>query len=109
MRRKSRRNTLKLGDSNAIDDITGFKHKRSKMVRLSGTQKGLLTHRRNWNPAHPQLFIRGRTDDISVQDTRVRQTDNFVETGVDWILFDGSWDDSNLWQDTNFWNDTDPF
>ncbi len=77
MRRKSRRNTLKLGDSNAIDDITGFKHKRSQLVKLSGTQKGLLTHRRNWNPAHPQLFIRGRTDDISVEDTRVRQPDRF--------------------------------
>jgi len=79
MRRQRGRNRLKLGDSNAIDDITGFKHKRSKMVRLSGTQKGLLTHRRNWNPAHPQLFIRGRTDNVSVQDTRVRQPDEFPD------------------------------
>lgn len=79
MTRQRGRNRLKLGDSNAIDDITGFKHKRSKMVKLSGTQKGLLTHRRNWNPAHPQLFIRGRTDNVSVQDTRVRQPDRFPD------------------------------
>lgn len=79
MRRKNGRNNLKLGDSNAIDDITGFKEKRSKLVKLSGTQRNLLTHRRNWNPAHPQLFIRGRTDDISVKDTRVRQPDEFPD------------------------------
>ena len=109
MRRKSRRNRLKLGDSNAIDDITGFKHKRSELVRLSGTQKGLLTHKRNWNPAHPQLFIKGRTDNVSVQDTRVRQPDDFTESSVDWLLFDGQWDDSKFWQDSNFWYDTNPF
>jgi len=77
MKRKSRRTTLRLGDSNAIDDITGFKHKRSDLVKLSGTQKGLLTHRRNWNPAHPQLFIRGREDKINVKNTRVRPPDTF--------------------------------
>jgi hypothetical protein len=77
MRRKNRRNTLRIGDSNAIDDITGFKHKRSDLVKLSGTQKGLLTHKRNWNPAHPQLFIRGREDKVSVEDTRVRTEDDF--------------------------------
>jgi len=79
MRRKGRKNTLKLGDSNAIDDITGFKHKRSDMRKLSGTQKGLLTHRRNWNPAHPQLFIRGRDEQVSVDDSRVRQPDDFSD------------------------------
>lgn len=79
MRRKNRRNNLKLGDSNAIDDITGFKHKRSEMKKLSGEQKGLLTHKRNWNPAHPQLKIRGRTDKIAVEDTRVRPADDFSD------------------------------
>lgn len=74
-----KRNRLKLGDSNAIDDITGFKEKRSNLVKLSGTQKGLLTHRRNWNPAHPQLFIKGRDEKIAVEDTRVRQPDNFED------------------------------
>lgn len=78
MRNRSR-NTLKLGESNAIDDITGFKHKRSEMRKLSGTQKGLLTHKRNWNPAHPQLTIRGRQDKIAVADSRVRPADDFSD------------------------------
>ena len=71
------RNRLKLGDSNCIDDITGFKHKRSEMMKLSGTQKGLLTHKRNWNPEHPQLKVRGRDEKITVEDTRVRPEDTF--------------------------------
>mgnify|MGYP003120707600 CR=1 FL=1 len=75
MRRSNGR--LILGDSNAIDDITGFKHKRSEMVHLSGTQKGLLTHRRNYNEPHPQLFIKSREEATSVTDTRVRQPDIF--------------------------------
>ena len=70
-------NRLVLGDSNVIDDITGFKHKRSEMRKLSGSQRGLLTHKRNWNPAHPQLTIRGREDRQTVEDTRVRQPDEF--------------------------------
>ena len=74
---RSHRNKLTLGDSNAIDDITGFKHKRSEMRELSGTQAGLLTHKRNWNPAQPQLFIRGRPDIISVPNSRVRTADTF--------------------------------
>lgn len=78
MRNRSR-NRLKLGDSNAIDDITGFKHKRSEMRKLSGTQKGLLTHKRNWNPAQPQLKIRVRQDKIAVADSRVRPADDFSD------------------------------
>tara|TARA_R110000803_G_scaffold58245_1_gene116475 strand:- start:5792 stop:6127 length:336 start_codon:yes stop_codon:yes gene_type:complete len=111
MRRGRRKNTLRLGDSNAIDDITGFKEKRSDLVKLSGTQKGLLTHRRNWNPAHPQLFIRGRDEKVSVDDSRVRQPDVFdaVPQVLNWILVDGQWDDSKLWQDGNIWLDTNPY
>jgi len=70
-------NRLVLGDSNVIDDITGSKHKRSEMRKLSGSQRGLLTHKSNWNPAHPQLNIKGREDKQTVEDTRVRQPDQF--------------------------------
>ena len=77
------RNKLKIGDSNCIDDIIGFKHKRSEMVKLGGTQKGLLTHKRNYNPPHPQLKIRGREDKITVGDTRVRQPDAFYVPTAD--------------------------
>jgi hypothetical protein len=72
-------NTLRLGDNNAISDISGFKHKASEMRKLSGTQKGLLVHKSEWNPAHPQLKIRAREDKQSVRDVRDRTTDKFED------------------------------
>lgn len=75
-------NRYRRGDHNVIDDITGFKHKSSQMRKLSGEQKGLLTHHLNWNPAHPQLKIRSRTDNQNVRDVRLRQEDNFITTPV---------------------------
>ena len=77
MRRKSRRNTLRLGDSNAIDDISGFKHKRSQMKTLGGTQRGLLTLASDYNAPHPQLEIRSREENTTVEDSRIRTTDSF--------------------------------
>ncbi len=76
-RRRSTRNRLRLGDHNVISDISGFKHKASEMRKLSGEQRGLLVHRSEWNPAHPQLTIRGRDDDQSVKNVRVRPPDSF--------------------------------
>jgi len=77
--RCNKRNTLKLGDNNVISDISGFKHKASEMRKLSGTQKGLLVHRSEWNPAHPQLKIRARKDNQSVRDVRDRPSDKFED------------------------------
>ena len=76
------KNYYKKGDNNVIDDITGFKHKASDMRELQGEQKGLLTHKRNWNPAHPQLYIRPRVDNQNVKVVRLRQEDNFITTPV---------------------------
>jgi hypothetical protein len=70
-------NRLKIGDNNVIDDITGQKHKASDMKMLSGSQRGLLTHRKNWNPAHPQLSIRAREDKQNVKKVRLRVEDQF--------------------------------
>jgi len=75
-------NYYKKGDNNVIDDITGFKHKASEMMKLQGEQKGLLTHKSNWNPAHPQLVIRPRSDDQTVKLVRLRQEENFISTPV---------------------------
>lgn len=72
-------NNLKLGDHNVISDISGFKHKASEMRKLSGTQKGLLVHKSEWNPAHPQLKIRARQDKQSVSNVRDRQADKFED------------------------------
>ena len=76
------KNRYKSGDNNVIDDITGFKHKASDMMKLSGEQKGLLTHKSNWNPAHPQLRIRPRPDNQTVRNVRLRQDENFITTAV---------------------------
>ena len=75
-------NRYKRGQHNVIDDITGFKRKSGRMRKLSGEQKGLLTHDDNWNPAHPQLRVRGRSDKQNVKDVRLQQTTNFITTAV---------------------------
>lgn len=76
------KNRYKSGDNNVIDDITGFKYKASDMRKLSGEQKGLLTHKSNWNPAHPQLYIKPKPDNQTVRDVRLRQEENFITTAV---------------------------
>lgn len=78
-RRRNNRNRLVLGDHNVISDISGFKHKASEMRRLSGTQKGMLVHKSEWNPTHPQLRIRAREDKQAVQNVRVRPSDKFED------------------------------
>lgn len=68
---------LKLGDHWVISDISGFKFPASEMRKLSGEQQGLLCHKSEWNPAHPQLKIKARTDDQSVTNVRLRPIDEF--------------------------------
>lgn len=54
---------------------------------LGGDQKGLLTQGRNWNPPQPQLDIRARSDDQSVQNVRTRTTDVFdTNASGDYLL-----------------------
>lgn len=77
MGRRRSSKTLKLGDHNVISDISGFKHKSSEMRKLSGEQRGLLVHKSEWNPPHPQLKIRGREDKQNVEDPRPRTVDQF--------------------------------
>lgn len=72
-----KRRKINLGDHWVISDISGFKFPASEMKRLSGEQLGLLVHESEWNPAHPQLKIKGREDDQSVKNVRVRTTDEF--------------------------------
>lgn len=60
-----------------ISDISGFKFPASEMKRLTGEQSGLFCHVSEWNPAHPQLKIRARTDDQSVKNVRLRPDDQF--------------------------------
>lgn len=68
---------LKLGDHWVISDISGFKFPSSEMMKLTGEKEGLLVHKSEWNPEHPQLKIRARTDDQSVKNVRLRPDDQF--------------------------------
>ena len=68
---------LKLGDHWVISDISGFKHPASEMRKLTGEQAGLLVHKSEWNPEHPQLKIKARSDDQSVTNVRLRPDDQF--------------------------------
>ena len=68
---------IKAGDHWVISDISGFKFPASEMRKLTGEQAGLLVHKSEWNPAHPQLKIRARKDDQSVTNVRLRPVDEF--------------------------------
>jgi hypothetical protein len=68
---------FRLGDNWVISDISGFKFPASEMMKLSGTQKGLVCHYTEWNPPQPQLKIRAREDIQSVKLVRLRGEDKF--------------------------------
>ncbi len=68
---------LKPGEHWVISDISGFKFPSSQMKKLTGEQAGLICHVSEWNPAHPQLKIRARSDDQTVKNVRLRPFDEF--------------------------------
>jgi len=74
-----RRRAPRLGNHLVIDDLTGHKYRNDEM---RFTWQGFLVHKDDWDPKHPQLDLRGRSEKISVPDARERQDDKFV-TSVD--------------------------
>lgn len=68
---------LKLGDHWVISDISGFKFPASEMKKLTGEQAGLLCHKSEWNPEHPQLKIKAKQDNQNVSNVRLRTDDQF--------------------------------
>lgn len=68
------RNRFISGDHNVISDISGQKFKRSEMVF---NWKGELVHKfTEFEPKHPQINIRARTDRIAVTNgTRTQEPD----------------------------------
>lgn len=73
----SKKGRLKLGDHWVISDISGFKFPASEMKKLTGEQEGLLVHKSEWNPEHPQLKIKARKDEQNVKNVRLRPPDEF--------------------------------
>lgn len=69
----------RLGDHNVVDDISGRKI-RSDKVRI--TWQNFVTSQEDWDPKHPQLELRSRSENISVRPTRVQPQEVFV-TSVD--------------------------
>jgi hypothetical protein len=43
------------------------------------TWDGKFVHKDNWEPRHPQDFVRAKTDNQSVPISRPRQEDQFIE------------------------------
>jgi len=68
---------IKAGDHWVISDISGFKFPASEMKKLTGEQAGLLVHKSEWNPSNPQLNIKSREDDQSVNNIRLQPADEF--------------------------------
>lgn len=76
------------GDYRVICDRTGFK------VWASDTRlewNGLRVRKQDWEPRHPQDFVRGRRDRQIVADARPEATDSF-ETAYTWNDTTKSWD-----------------
>jgi len=65
----------KPGDWNAICEVCGQKFKASKLKRR---WDGLLVCKRDWEPRHPQDFVRGVKDKQSVPFTRKETPDSVV-------------------------------
>ncbi len=66
------------GDSYVICDECGFK------VRASETRKRWDNRRvcpKDWEPRHPQDFVRGRHDKIRTADPRPEPPDVFLDVG----------------------------
>lgn len=76
------------GDNYILDDISGFKIRRSRAKQIPGGQTGgLYVDPRRWEPQQPQDFVTGVRDDQTVDVSRPRQRDQFVITGTSVVSF----------------------
>ena len=66
---------VKRGSHLIIDDIDGRKISSADSVK---DWKGLVMSKENWSAKHPQLNIRGRSENTNVTPTRTRPVDKFV-------------------------------
>ncbi|GBQ90374.1 hypothetical protein AA13595_2876 [Gluconacetobacter johannae DSM 13595] len=71
------------GDHYVLDDLSGFKVRRSKARTIPGGQTGqAVVDRRRWEAQQPQDFVRGVADDQTVDIARPRQRDCFTVVGT---------------------------
>lgn len=73
----------KPGDHYVLDDLSGFKVRRSKTRTIPGGQTGqAVVDRKRWEPQQPQDFVRGVVDDQTVDVARPRQENQFMVVGT---------------------------
>lgn len=68
----------KPNDYNAICDVCGFKYKASELRKR---WDGVMTCPDDWEPRHPQDFVRGVKDSHPLPFTRTEGIDEFVQVG----------------------------
>lgn len=66
---------VRRGQHLIIDDIDGRKISSADAVK---DWKGLVMSKENWSAKHPQLDLRGRSENTNVTPTRTRPVDKFV-------------------------------
>lgn len=67
--------TFILGDSNAICDVCGFKHKQSQLRKR---WDGAMVCSKDFEVRHPQDFMKGRPERNNVKDARPGADPHFV-------------------------------
>ena len=67
------------GSTWAICDECGLQYRRAQMLER---WDGLLVCKKDWEPRHPQEFVRGKADRIHVKDARPDMTDMTI-TGLE--------------------------
>lgn len=70
----------KPGDNNAVCDRCGRTFKASELRK---TWDGLYVCRTDWEPRHPQDYVKGVLDDQSVKVSRPEGPDTFVQAAQD--------------------------
>src|SRR5262245_56075499 len=67
------------GDHYQLDDLSGFKIRASRSMKIPGGQTGgLIVAPERFEVQQPQDFVRGVVDDQTVTDARPRQQNQFV-------------------------------
>jgi len=64
---------------NAICDVCGKKFKSSKLLKRWG---GLIVCKQDYEPRHPQDFVRGRQDTQTPPWSRTESTDEFITISI---------------------------
>jgi hypothetical protein len=71
------------GDYWRVCDVCGFDYRASETLKR---WDGLIVCHDDWEPRHPQDFVRGRADRQRVHEPRPQPTDTFVDTFRNYVV-----------------------